>query len=253
MYFFKWLFTTEKCNLRRLNMKKVIFCIAVMATTVFFAYAQQHCPENHFRAEPIDGGRAVRITGYIGNNWTVRIPPTIRGLPVTQIGNRAFYRRNLIYVTIPSSVTHIGIEAFSNNQLSSITIPDSVTRIGQYAFERNHLTSVYIPDGITTIMQATFRLNQLTNVTIPDSVSVIGTSAFARNQLTSVNIPYSVTSIGISAFENNQLVSIVIPNSVTSIGRGAFWLNRQLTSATVPRYLWGIGEAFDRGVTITRN
>ena len=59
-------------------MKKLVLGIALMVMVAFSVPAQQNCPENHFRAEPVDGGRSVRITGYLGDNWHVRIPPTIR-------------------------------------------------------------------------------------------------------------------------------------------------------------------------------
>ena len=123
---------------------------AIIALTVMLiftgcvrAQAQEYCPEDHFDARPIDGGRGVVISGYLGNNWHVRIPPTIRGIPVVGIGN-AFTGRNLISVTIPNSVTTIGNSAFIGNQLTSITIPNSVTTIMPHAFYRNQLTSITI-------------------------------------------------------------------------------------------------------------
>ncbi|MCL2412371.1 MAG: leucine-rich repeat domain-containing protein [Treponema sp.] len=125
-------------------MKKLVLGITLMAAMVFSA-CTQHDPERYFEVAPVDGGTGVRIDWYMGNSWEVNIPSRIRGLPVTEIGNRAFHHRGLISVTIPNSVTFISSEAFLNNELTSVTIPDSVTFIGSGAFALNQLTSVTIP------------------------------------------------------------------------------------------------------------
>jgi hypothetical protein len=101
-------------------------------------------PESDFKAEPIDGGKSVGITDYVGDKWEVGIPSKIRDLPVTHIGSIAFRGKNLTKVTIPNSVTTIEWGAFDGNQLTSITIGNSVTGIESEAFYQNQLTSVTI-------------------------------------------------------------------------------------------------------------
>lgn len=102
--------------------------------------------------------------------------------PVTEIGNRAFFRcTSLSKITIPNSVTEIGDMAFSNCiNLTSITIPDSVTEIAEYAFaECASLEWVTIGNGVTSIgYEAFFYCNGLTSVyckptTPPGSVLTI--------------------------------------------------------------------------------
>ncbi len=133
------------------------------------------------------------------------IPGTINGIPVTTIGDEAFYRcKSLTSVTIGDSVTTIGDFAFSScYALKSITIGDGVTTIGNSAFAYcSGLTSITIPDGVTTIGDSAFSgLYDLTSITIPDSVTTIGYGAFTHcDTLTSITIPDSVTSIGDFAF-----------------------------------------------------
>ena len=82
------------------------------------------------------------------------IPEVYKNLPVTSIGNYAFYGcSKLTSVTIPDSVTSIGDYAFwLCSNLSSMTIPDSVTSIGRYAFSGcTNLTSVIIGNSVTSI------------------------------------------------------------------------------------------------------
>jgi hypothetical protein len=73
------------------------------------------------------------------------IASTYQGLPVTSIGEEAFYEcYNLTSVTIPDSVTNIDPYAFGScKSLTSITIPDSVTSIHLGIFSRcENLTSI---------------------------------------------------------------------------------------------------------------
>jgi hypothetical protein len=238
-------------------MKKLLLgiCTALLVASVVavIASCSRYDDESDFDVAPVEGGKSVRITEYLGSKWEVRIPPRIRNMPVTHIGKEAFQNEELTSVTIPNSVTHIEGSAFWGNQLTSVTIPNSVTYIGPGAFRGNQLTSVTIPNSVTTIENAAFSKNkltnisigngvtklygfndnQLTNVTIPNSVTKIGYEAFRNNQLTTITIPNSVTEIDDYTFTGNQLTSVTIPNSVTKIGRGAFVGKNKLTSVTI--------------------
>jgi hypothetical protein len=89
---------------------------------------------------------AITITGYTGSNSVVTIPGAIRGLPVTSIGDYAFFDcTNLSSVTIPNGVTNLGASAFSwCTRLASVTLPNSVTNLGDSAFESCiNLTGLY--------------------------------------------------------------------------------------------------------------
>jgi len=184
--------------------KKIIFGVALFAAVTVLALAQQYDAESDFRAEPIDGGKSVRITGYSGSKWTVLIPPKIQGITVTHIGGRSFLNKKLISVTIPNSVTSILGSAFENNQLTSITIPNSVTSIGDQAFLKNQLTSVTIPDSVTSIGHHAFYNNQLASVIIPNSITRIESGTFFFNPLTSITIGANVELTVYAANEWHQ-------------------------------------------------
>ena len=70
-------------------------------------------------------GTAITITGSNPEATGVLIiPSTINNLPVTSIGDRAFYRcSGLTSVSIPNSVTSIGDDAFDGcSSLTSFTV-----------------------------------------------------------------------------------------------------------------------------------
>jgi len=224
---------------------KSALCLAAITLAAFAACADPlrgeldlYCPEDHFLFRTIDNDTAVEITGYVGGRIDVRIPPYIRGLPVTVIGERAFVGgewipdenwefvfvagHQLASVAIPDNVTNIARAAFIENRLASVSISDGVTYIGGDAFAGNQLTYVYIPNGITSIEGGAFADNQLTFVTIPENVTHIWHQAFARNNLTGVIIPNSVIHIDRFAFTLNELTYVVIPNSEVWVCGSAF-------------------------------
>jgi hypothetical protein len=58
---------------------------------------------------------AATIIAYKAAGGSMNIPAALNGLPVTSIGDNAFYFcSNVTSVTIPSSVSHLGANAFAN-------------------------------------------------------------------------------------------------------------------------------------------
>jgi hypothetical protein len=216
----------------RFKLFGVFAFIAIMGFAFSACGGKNYNSESDFETEPVENGKSVRITQYIGDKLEVNIPPKIRSLSVTHIGEGAFAEKELISVTIPNSVTEIGLEAFADNQLTSITLGNKLRSIGVWAFKVNQLTSVSIPDSVTEIGLAAFAGNKLTSVTLSNRMTKIEKLTFFANQLANITIPNSVTEIGDDAFSMNQLTSVTIPDSVTKIGESAFTLN-QLTSITI--------------------
>ena len=170
----------------------------------------------------------ITITGYTGPGGAVIIPSTINGLPVTSIGDWAFYNKSsLTSVTIPNSVTSIGSYVFYLcTSLTSVSIPSSVTVIGLRAFQEcSSLTSVTIGNGVDSIGPLVFfGCTSLTSVTIPNTVTSIGSAAFQDcSSLTRVTIPNSVTDIGYTAFAScTSLTGIYFQGNAPSLGSFVF-------------------------------
>lgn len=185
-------------------------------------------------------GVGASVIGYWGISGVVAIPEQLGGLPVTAIGNGAFYdRTSLTSVTIPNGVTSIGYNVFYGcTRLTHVTIPSSVTSMGGGVFFGcTGLTNVTIPHSVTTIGDSAFLgCTGLTSITIPNSVISIEAYGFSGcTGLTSVMIPNGVTSFREGAFADcTGLTSVTIPNSVTRIREGAFWDCRGLTRVMIP-------------------
>ncbi|MDR0883293.1 MAG: InlB B-repeat-containing protein [Oscillospiraceae bacterium] len=174
----------------------------------------------------IANGKAT-IVEYLGTAISLKIPATLGGAPVTQIGQRAFASsKTLTSVLIPESVTTIGEEAFDYcYNLETINIPNAVKTIGKGAFTFcRRLSSITIPDGVTAIDDFTFRgCSELRSISLPNSVTSIGIYAFDGCGLRAIELSENLKTIGRRAFSFcTELSSIVIPASVTKIDQSAF-------------------------------
>jgi hypothetical protein len=193
----------------------VAFTGMVMVTE-FASCSKTATPADEFSVEMAEDGDGVVIKEYLGNRAKVKIPGTIEGIPVREIGEDAFWgNERLTSVTIPEGVKSIDFRAFAKcSSLASVIIPGSVTSIGSFAFaDCSSLTSVTIPKGVTSIYSSTFaKCSSLASVIIPESVTFIGDSVFFMcSSLTSVTIPDSVIIIGGGSFSDcNNLVTVNI-------------------------------------------
>lgn len=151
------------------------------------------------------GGGAATITGYTGGGGAITLPATINGLPVTAIGDNAFYNHDtLTSITFPAGLTHIGYGAFNDcDGLTSVNLPAGLTSIGEWAFNScGSLASVGFPSSLTTIGQyAFYYCTALNGVVLPEGLTAIGASAFSHcTSLSAITIPASVASLGSEAF-----------------------------------------------------
>ena len=205
----------------------------------------------------IQGGTEVQVSRYLGAGGDVEIPATIEGIPVTGIGQEAFYFcETLTSVVIPDSVTSIGQSAFYHcTALTSVTLPAGLTRIGERAFSWcKALTSVAVPSGVTRLESGVFvGCKNLTELTLPESLVSIGESAVSCcESLTSIVIPDSVTFMEDSAFSScGALTAVTRSKGLTEISGSAFAGCEALQHVTLPDGVTRIGsDAFmESGLT----
>lgn len=180
---------------------------------------------------------------------SISIREEIDGIPVTVIRTEAFCNeKNIISVTLPSSVTEIRTSAFSGcTELATINLPDRLTEISQNAFRScTSLQSISIPSSVISIKPEAFCNTGLSTISL-ESVEEIGRSAFADCNLSSIYLSHTLKTIGDGAFHNNRMLqSIIIPEGVTYVGDECFLNCEGLKSISLPESLTGIGvRCFD--------
>ena len=137
----------------------------------------------HFNMVENRDGKSVTVRAFIRGALTdVEVPAEFRDLPVTAIGERAFYDcRGLKSVVLPDTVQVIGDEAFSRCiDLNVLTLGNGVLRIGKSAFYRTAIETLTVPDSIEEIGKfAVLSCTALKTVYVPSHVA----SAFSHTDL----------------------------------------------------------------------
>lgn len=211
----------------------------------------------------INGGTEYEVSNKGTATGDIVIPDTYRTLPVTSIGERAFFNKSdVTSVTFGKNVKNISQFAFANcSYITELTLPDGLETIGASAFASCRLLAgeLVIPEGIRVIPKNAFAYcvslnsvviggsvetieqnaftdcSNLVSLFIPSSVKSIGEHAFAIcGKLESISIAEGVEEIGPYAMSGLPLLtSIDLPNSVKIIGEGAFFDCEKLSSVTI--------------------
>lgn len=160
-------------------------------------------------------GCGVRVVRCQSANPVVRVPAMYGGVPVVEIGERAFAEsRRLETVSLPAGLLRIGARAFEFcEKLKRVRMPDSVVEAGDAVFE-----------GCLS----------LRSVSLP-KLRVVPRSMFEECiSLRRVEIPATVEEIGERAFEFClSLREVRLHSGVRFIGNGCFFL---LQKTRRPRY-----------------
>ncbi|MCL1849909.1 MAG: leucine-rich repeat domain-containing protein [Bacteroidetes bacterium] len=177
--------------------KKLLITAFVLTLTVNSIVFTQSPDE--FRIEQLPNG-TIRILGFLDTQKkrsdTMVIPNRISGIPVTSIGDDAFYfqLQRSDFPTFP-------------NGLETIILPDTLREIGDNAF--SHFTQQ--------------RGGKLNGLVIPRSVTKIGDSAFfdATRQSSPqiLVLPSSVKEVGVCAFYSWNIGELYIESVFQIIGK----------------------------------
>ncbi len=161
----------------------------------------------------------------------IDIPSSYGGVPVTNIGDGAFFDCNAVtQVNIPASVKKVGSNAFGScTSLRRVDFEGSVCTLGDSVFAHcSALTDVTLPSALKVIPESAFYdCTALASIDIPDTVETIDKEAFKIcASVKSFNIPASVTYIGKNAFigcTSATAYSVASGNTVYSSADGVLY------------------------------
>lgn len=179
--------------------------ITVVLAVCMFAFNASAANEGPFVYEISNG--EVTITKCDPTiSGDLIIPDTLGGMPVTAIGDKAFY-----YCS----------------ELTSVTMGEDIRSIGKGAFAYcGALSKVYLSPEITEIADETFMMCfNLSQASISNTkIKFVGERAFAYCEfLTVVTLPDTLESIGAEAFHwCSSLESVIIGKNVKHVGQYAF-------------------------------
>lgn len=193
----------------------------------------------------------VEISDCDESAESVEIPAAIDGLPVTNIGDGAFFGcKNIKSISIPDSVTEIEGYAFSGCEgLTSLVIPDSVLSIGNAAFnDCINLTNIVIGNGVSSVGYEAFRnCNGLESITIGAGITELSRIPYNQPAISEINVSennnvYSGIDGVLFNKDKTELIrfpagkkseNYIIPDSVTKIDDNAFSGCTSVTGLTV--------------------
>ncbi len=181
------------------------FFVTVILAVSVFAFSASAANEGPFVYE-ISNGEVIITKCDPTVSGDLIIPDTLGGMPVTAIGDRAFY-----YCS----------------EITSVTMSEDIRYIGKGAFAYcGALSKIYLPTEITEIADETFYMCfNLSEASLSNTkIKSIGTRAFAYcDFLTVVNLPDTLETVGAEAFHwCGSLNAVIIGKNVKYVGDYAF-------------------------------
>lgn len=205
--------------------------------------------KKEYRYIPTEGG--IKIVGYSGVKDNVRIPETIDGNTVVEIGiNEEGYVGDMNFnIYIPRTVRHIDVNAINGPQSSrrwrvyrkgwftdfeleegnpylSIDRGMLIENGDTVVFcKDSDIKNIVIPENIHTIGKYAFRdCQDLEDVILPSGIQVIEDYAFDGCNISYISLPEGLKKIGYSAFHKRSRnyndrakLELLIPSTLTSL------------------------------------
>ena len=227
------------------------------------------------------------IFGYAGYSRIAMIPEELDGVPVTGIGDYAFWLSGCErdpfaeVVVVPGSVKSIGERAFSCTGIGYICLEDGLEEIGAMAFEGHSQVSLAIPASVRTMGANPFAdhmdlgyvngylfPNLLSNEFFDIQWSEGGNLLYDTRDMRAVcyrgdidpefpgdesfTVMDGIRVIGERSFlQAEQLKEVILPDTVTVIGKEAFLWCTSLESVRIPDGVTEIGESAFYATSVT--
>ena len=221
----------------------------------------------------IQSDDTIIIKSYIGSDAAVVIPDTIDEKPVTVIGSKAFYAKEITSIRLSDSVKSIETSAFRDcSELKEVDL-NKVETIGSYAFEDDTaIESIVLPETLKNVGRNVFygstKLTDITvradiesnadqifngapakNITFGSECTKVPAKMFWGTGVEKITLPDNIKTIGGSAFRNCSELKEVDLNKVETIGNYAFEDDTAIESIVLPETLKNVGSNVFNGCT----
>ena len=222
--------------------------------------------EDGFRIQMNSDMQSYCIISYIGSAKDIVIPETYNGIPITRIGDSAFFRKGVEKITLSENIVSMGIDVFFECENLTYNIYEGGKYIGSainpyYYFvgpENKDVTDIVLHTDTRIIAAYAFRsCNSLKSVAVPgENVIQMGFGmVFDCPIIESITIPYvgekinstrnahfgyifgSRTYGGNISYVSESLRTVVINGG--SIAKYSFYGVDMLESVTIPEVAGG--------------
>lgn len=180
-------------------------------------------------------GDGYIVSGYSGTASQVYIAYAYNGLPIVEIGDKAFYGATISSVIMPDTIVKIGDGAFGACEtLKSVTIPAGIEFIGSGAFNGCDLSATYTLYGGVyyignssnpyAVVMGTPTIGVPSSIVLHEDAKIIYSSAFAATEgVTELVLPDGLTMLCDSALAGlDRITELSIPSSLKYVGKSAF-------------------------------
>ena len=188
------------------------------------------------------------IVGYKGYQQIAFIPESINGVPVTGIGDLAFWLSGCErdefaeVVIVPGSIRSIGRRAFSCTGIGYIVLQEGLERIGDLAFEGHSQIHMNIPDSVKEMGMNPFAdhvdLGYVNGYLFP---SLFHNEFFAIDD--TGHLLYGKEDMRVITYRSNlqpqwnSSTTCTVPDGIKVIGKRAFYADPYLTEVILPNSL----------------
>ena len=243
-------------------MKKKVLLVLTLVMVMAFSFVVTANAENE-ATEPVteaegyfvyqlnEDGASYKVVEYTGDEKTVVVPETYKGLPVTVIGERAFLDSSLWYIELSENIKEIGYHAFSRSYLEEFTATDGLEIIDKFAFsDCDYLETVYLSKTIKSVGLDAFEgCKRLKNITIENGADGIHYTAFDRTYYSSthvngVNEGYNVLYVDeYMLYTENGIYGVFgVKDGTYGIAEGACLMSKKITAVTIPESVKVMGK-----------
>ena len=172
-----------------------------------------------------DDKQSYYVKEYNGTDTYVEIPNGFNGLPVTSVDSFAFYKKNIVSITLSKHIKEIGVSAFADcNNLENVYYKGTIDNWCEISFSLAESNPIYHAEYFY-LLNDDNTYSEVTKIEFSDNVEKIKKYSFAGfNNLAEVVISDSVKSVDSYAFSYcDSLIRFSFPSETKTFNDFVFY------------------------------